>query len=377
MVGRMASEIHPAVMKSFRNFGIVIAALAVVGTGVFLWLKHEEVNVLRAQLAAEQSGQARGRKSHASSADGSGAGTDLTADAAKSEGRKSKMGAKGETADGTQRTKAKDRQGWRAYADLVGNPQFEALSKAQISAQVGRTYGALFTSLNLPPDKQAALKELLTGRQQAVTDAVVAARESGLKSKSAPQEVAQIVSQASGEFDAKIQQLIGATGFNQLLDYQAAIPERNLVLQLQQQLATTPNPLSSDQATRLVRAFAQAEAADVSAGNKSAVIGTNAQIAGGGVAKVTPTTIAAADTVLTQPQILGLVEIQEEQALQSLMKGKATTALTTPSTDAAITVPLTSPTAALTPSTPAAADATATPAPTAAPVKHKKKKTGN
>src|SRR5207245_2831446 len=134
------------------------------------------------------------------------------------------------------------------YADLAGNPTFEALTAAQMRSQVGRTYGLLFHSLSLSPEAQAKVQDLLTQRQQALTDAVVALRENGLKSKTAPTEFSEATKQAVAAIDAGLKQALGDTGFAQLQNYTDTLPERNLVGELQQRLATTNDPLLNDKA---------------------------------------------------------------------------------------------------------------------------------
>lgn len=313
-----------------KNFAIGALACVAAGLGFLLWLDQQEIQLLHAQIAAENANRkhAGGKKgSHNDDAADStmAAEEDTTDPGAPADGKKH-GGKKGENADGTQRVKPKDREGWRAYSTMVGNANFEALSKAQTNAQVGRTYALLFKSLNLAPDAQSRLQDLLTQRQQAITDAVVSARENGLKSKTAPEEFGQATTQAAAPFDAQLHQLLGDSAFGQLNQYQESIPQRNLVGQLQQRLATTNTPLSDDDATKLVQLLTAAKPIAVQDG-ASPILGTHSLLAGGGVAKVTDTTLAVAEQVLAPTQVQALQQIQQERTQQGdmakLLKGKS------------------------------------------------------
>jgi Spy/CpxP family protein refolding chaperone len=304
-----------------RNF--VVGALAVIAAGLafFAWLEHEELVALRS-LVADYQQHPSGKKNRRNYADDLGKKPESNANEeadSGADGGKTKINLGDAEND---RPKTKQRSGWRAYANMVGNPEFEKLSAAQARAQAGRTYALLFKSLNLAPDVQSRLQDLLAARQQAVTDAVVAARENGLKSKTAPTEFSQGVSQATAPIEAQIQDLIGASAFSQFQQYQASIPEQNLVGVLQQRLAATNTPLPDDQATQLLNFLVKVKAID----DSSTGPGTHSLLAGGGVAKITDATIAAAQQVLSAPQVQALEQIQTERLQQSemdkLMKGK-------------------------------------------------------
>jgi hypothetical protein len=317
----------PPPSREYTNFkrNVVIGTLVFTAAvaGFFAWMKHQEAQALREQIANAEHAKKGGKKSLRGAED-AGPATDAPMDdgnngAASSEGKKGK-GGKHERADGSQRPKTKDTVGWRAYANLAGNPDYERLSVAQNRALVGRTYGAMFKSLNLPLGTQASLQELLAQRQQAVTDAVVAARENGLKSKTAPEEFSAATQAAIAPLDAQIHQLLGDAAFGQYQRYQATIPEQNLIGQLQEKLSITPTPLADDQATQFLQALAQAKTAS------DAMLGTHSLLAGGGIAKVTDQTLAIAQSVLAPPQVQALQQIQQERAdqmaLENLMKGK-------------------------------------------------------
>src|SRR5471032_3013719 len=247
---------NPPPSRAYANFkrNAVIGSLVVVAVvaGFFAWLKYKEAEALREQVVNAEHAK-KGKKARAAeeAAAANGAPMDEKEDGATPrEGKKGKPGKHDLRADGTERPKQKETTGWRAYADLAGNPEYEKLSIAQNRALVGRTYGMLFKELGLQPAAQATLQDLLAQRQQALTDAVVAARENGLKSKTAPEEFAAATAASSAPFDAQIQQLLGGAAFGQFQQYQASVPERNLIGELQQKLSVTATPLADDQATQ-------------------------------------------------------------------------------------------------------------------------------
>lgn len=306
-----------------RNAAMALLGAVALGLGFFAWLQHEELAALRTQVSEYQLHPAIGKKNHLTDAGAGPADAAMEESSDASDGRDGGKKKHKERADGSIKPKAKETSGWRAYANLVGNPEFEKLSAAQNRALAARTYAPLMKNLNLPPETQSKLVDLLGARQQAVTDAVVAARETGLKSKNAPGEFSQATAQAAAPVDAEIQQLLGSSAFSQLQQFQAVIPEQNLVGQLQQRLSTGAAPLSNEQAALLLQKLTEAKTADGS------VLGTHSLLAGGGVAKITDSTLTAAQQVLTPAQVQELVQIQQERAQQSeldkLMKGKSTT----------------------------------------------------
>src|SRR5581483_2233618 len=145
--------------------------------------------------------------------------------------------------------------------------------------------------------------------------------------KTAPTEFNQATQDAIAPLDAQIHQLLGDASYSQYQDFQATVPIRNLVGELQTNLANSGAPLADDQAAKLVALLAQAKAATTADNpNPAAPLGTHSLLAGGGVAKVTDTTVNVAQQVLTAPQVQALQQIRQDREVQNeldkLVKGK-------------------------------------------------------
>jgi hypothetical protein len=246
-----------------------------------------------------------------------------------------------------------------AIRELMAKPEVQALVSAQQKAAIEARYAALFKNLNLPPEQEAKLKSLLAERTTTMMDVASAARDQGINPRENPEAFRKLVTDAQNEINNSIKSVIGDSGFTQLQTYEQTMPQRNLVNELQQRLAHSGNNLSMVQEEQLVQILA-ANAPQRTTGNT----GTNATATpqpvtrelgpppfggrgadlafvmggpggggpgpimfgvdgggrGGNNATVTPAAVAQAQTVLSQPQLTALQQIQQQQQTQQQLQ---------------------------------------------------------
>ena len=80
-----------------------------------------------------------------------------------------------------------------------------------------------------------------------------AARAQGIDPRRNPEGMQRLIATAREELESSIKGLIGPAGFSALQSYDATLPQRGVVNELQQRLGTGGEPLSSSQADQLVR----------------------------------------------------------------------------------------------------------------------------
>jgi hypothetical protein len=102
------------------------------------------------------------------------------------------------------------------------HPEFEMLRQKQARRYMLAQFGKVMASLNLPPDKLARLKDLLTEKSMSQSDAMAAARSAGLQP--GMPDFDRAITASVAEIDQQIAAMIGPGG-------QAAFRESQLVAQ--------------------------------------------------------------------------------------------------------------------------------------------------
>jgi RNA polymerase-binding transcription factor DksA len=205
----------------------------------------------------------------------------------------------------------------------MASPQFQRLMAIQQKGMLDGVYAPLFKALNLSPQQLEQFKNLMVQRQQAAMDAVQAAREQGINPRSDPAAFQQAVAQAQATVDSQIQATLGDAGYAQYQQYQATLPQRNTVNQLEQSLSYTATPLTGDQASQLVQILAQAAPSPGSAsgqGNPMAALFPGGGPMGGGGAGITEQAVTLAQGVLSAPQLQALQQLQQQQLVRQQMQ---------------------------------------------------------
>lgn len=340
-------------MNSRKNLVLAILALAMIGAGMLAWRQQLELVELRAAglsrneradlqkrlWAAEKrvktlEDQLAARRSSTGAEAGTPAGEVENA-----------------TPDGTFRRVRRSPGGpggpLNNLMSAMEKPEMQRLMALQQKAQLDGRYAALFKSLNLSPDQLDKFKTLLVEKQTAMQDVVTAARARGIDPLADPEGLRKMVADTQAEVDDHIKATLGEAGFTQYQEYQQTIPQRNLVSQLQQSLSYTSAPLSDAQAEQLVGILAHtsppsgrepgmpaistgmnvavAFAPDSTGGGGGATtfsLGENVMGFGGGLggARITDEAIAAAQSVLSPPQLQGLQQLQQQQQAQQQLQ---------------------------------------------------------
>jgi hypothetical protein len=110
-----------------------------------------------------------------------------------------------------------------ALAGMMKNPQMKEVVRAGQRMAFERTYASLFKNLNLPPEQQDALTDLLLGRQMALMDAGLAVF--GGKNTDLKQSI-EDTKAIKADFDKKIQDLLGSQAYPAFQQYEETQQER-------------------------------------------------------------------------------------------------------------------------------------------------------
>jgi hypothetical protein len=194
--------------------------------------------------------------------------------------------------------------------DMRKDPAYAALWHKQQLRNVQREYGEAIAALKLPPDQVAKLRELLVGREEARADAREAGQAAGLTAR----DLNLATTQAAGAVNDEIKGVIGADAFQQL---QTAPQTGGFKLMIENTVAIDLNgagtPLTPDQESELVAAYAQAARPPPGAGKGSAWITPNPDT---GLAPSDQATLDAAGKVFGPDQMAIIKENLLEQRQQ-------------------------------------------------------------
>ncbi|HKB91074.1 MAG TPA: hypothetical protein VKC60_11205, partial [Opitutaceae bacterium] len=213
----------------------------------------------------------------------------------------------------------------RAFEELTSNPDYQKLMALQQRAALDKTYAALFKSLNLSPQQLEQFKNLLVEKQMAFSDVMNAARDQGLNPRN-PQDrtqINQLLAQTNTDLESNIQQTLG-TQYSDYQNYEQTLPQRNDVNQLAQKLSYTGTPLQDYQTEQLVKILADYAPQRT---NTNAGATPTAQVSGNignainpnRTAPITQAAVNQAQSILSQPQVDALVQLQQDQQAQQKM----------------------------------------------------------
>jgi hypothetical protein len=304
-----------AMVKSSTPVIILLSLATLAGAG-WSWMEHQELvaaasgrtdiegRLARAQLQLEDARRQMKQM-----------GADLAA-------LRERLRAAGGAADATAASDQPQRRGNGGFRAVMSSPQFQKLMAIQQKAMLDTSYGALFKILNLTPQQLEQFKGLMVQKQQAVMDAMQAAREQGINPRTDPDEFRQAIADAQASVESQIQTQLGPAGYAAYQQYQQTLPQRNVTTQLQQSLSYTSTPLSDDQANQLIQVLAQTAPAGASNGGGFAGMAPMGFGGGGmgGGATVTDQAITQAQGFLTASQVQALQQIQQQQQARQQMQ---------------------------------------------------------
>lgn len=337
-------------MTSTKNTLLAVLALATVGGALLAWKQYGELIELRA-AALDRSAREDFQKRIADLEKQNRELQDrLGSRGRRGLGGESGMASAGDTGEGQggpggPRGRFGDGRGPdAAMRELMAKPEVQALMAQQQKAAVEGRYAALFKSLNLTPEQAEKLKTLLADRMNTGRDVAEAARAQGIDPRENRETFTKLLTDAQTTLDNSIKSVIGDQGYSQLQAYEQTMPQRNVVEQLQRQLAYSDSPLTAQQSEQLVqilsanaapRTATDATQAGVavrapdfvfSAGGGPGMGGPAGAImigggpGGGSSATITANAVAQAQTILNASQVSALQQLQQQQATQQQLQ---------------------------------------------------------
>ena len=326
---------------------IIVLAATTVTTGVIAWRRGNELSELQAR-ALDRSERAQLQKRVW---DLEKANRELQARAPAASRERTETGAEvsaptSPTAVGASRPPSQQQQ-LAFVRDLLGRPEIQAYVSAQQRSRLEASYLALFRNLGLTSGQSEKLTGLLLERQNLRGEVAEAARSQGIDPRENPEGIRRLLATAREEIETAIKGVIGPAGFAALQTYDATLPQRSVVNDLQQRLGNSGAPLAPAQAEQLVQILAnnpvpkpaasspRVAAAEVDAANpvfRPPDLGpVLAGLVGGGSGPAIAASIFApvpggttisdaalvqAQAVLSAPQVSALKELQRQQLAQ-------------------------------------------------------------
>jgi hypothetical protein len=226
--------------------------------------------------------------------------------------------------DPADASRARGRPEAGRFAAILSSPEVQKLMAVQQKAGLDGHYSALFKQLNLSPADLEKFKNLLVEKQSAVMDVMAAARAEGLTGRENRDQIRQLVSDAQAEVDNSIRSTLGEAAYTQYQNYEATVPQRNVVSQLEQRLSYSSSPLTDGQSAQLVQILAATTPANSNPGRTTAGAGLAQMFVGGarggpaamlagGSSPITNEAITQAQGVLSAQQLSALQSLQQEQ----------------------------------------------------------------
>jgi len=200
------------------------------------------------------------------------------------------------------------------FSRFHDDPEVRRLMAVRQTGSLDGRYAKLFKALNLSPQQLENFKRLLIEKQASASDVFAAARAEGLDARANPAALQQLVTGAQAEVDASIQAAIGSTAFAAYKQYEATLPYRGIVSQLEQRTSYGNAPLSETQSQQMLQVFAETNAA---ASADPAQRRFNFNGAAPGNNAITADTLARAQGILNSTQLAALQQLQQEQQAQT------------------------------------------------------------
>jgi len=263
-------------MRAFQAIFGIFALVALVAFGTYDFGQYRQLIALRARLGERAALKRRVEKERLS----------LAAMEKKLAASKRPEAPSESPADEKKRLLAKWR-GFRANDQVLGR------------------YGALFQKLGLDAEQKSQLALLILRKRKIAMLANDSARTQGI---SDPTQWSAMMAGATASIDAQIQTVLGDSGAAQLREYEETMSSTNTINRLQQMLAASASPLTSDQAETLTRALAGAIPPE-----QEGMIRFSNSFGGNSNSTLSPEALAAIQPLLSPEQTLALQQLQAIQ----------------------------------------------------------------
>ncbi len=280
-----------------------------MGSGVWLWRQHQELEAWKARAQSAEVASARNIAE--------------------------RMALEKTTSDSREQTAALEKKLDEAHAALIAKPSAEPgvapSADAKISVatvkqwladandpavirrmstqahnQTVRRYAPLFTQLNLSAEQTDAFTKLLTDKRQTPMDIVVASLQAGTDPAANMDGFRSQVIESRAAIENQIQALLGDPAYAQYQAFDQNAAHAGVINNLQTSLLGTAEPLTPDQITRL-----------------------NQVLQATGATHVTDPVIAGAQQFLSPTQLQALQDLRAIQQANSLKRSQAGQALPT------------------------------------------------
>ena len=329
-----------------KNLSLVLlAAVALVSAG-FAWRQRAELDALRAAAASDDRAALQ-RRAAAAEKRAQDLAAELAAARAKSAEPRTATAAKADAPKAMTEVaeKAPNVRSLMANAtNLMNRPEVQRMMAMSQKAALDGSHSTLFKQLALAPEKLEQLKKLMVERQTVGSDVLAAAVQQGLDPVQNRAEIRKLSADAQTKVDSEIKSLLGDGDYSRYQNYQTTLPQRNVANQLAQSLSYTANPLSDTQAEQLVQILAanpvpRAVPATAAAGGAAPTAATATRtmvftdaggaasmgadfvapaVAGGRLGivglPISDTAVQASRSVLNDPQVAALQQMQQQQA---------------------------------------------------------------
>lgn len=304
-------------MASSRDFVITALALSVLTLGVVTWRQHQAMERLLADGAeAEEASATLETAATWSARPDPFPGVDL-------------VPGRSETPLRARIAPARAPVSQEQLAGVVAmleDPRFLRAVAAHQRSMLDARFGELFGKLDLTAEELESLRALLIEKQNAAMDVLMVSRGELTGEGLAGNEMRTATRRAQAEIDRMIQQTLGDQRFAVYKAYEATLPQRAAVAQLQQRLSYTNEPLQSGQAEALVSMLSSSSLETQPAlPGVSVVVDPDERQAVpimNGLSesvKITDAVIARAEEVLNPRQVMALRELQQEQRAATLV----------------------------------------------------------
>ncbi|MCF3649840.1 hypothetical protein [Synoicihabitans lomoniglobus] len=221
-------------MPSLRTVLTSGLSVVVIALGLLVWRQHQAIAALQAHAAAATPGVLTVNVVPSSSVRTTGTGATVAPTA--SVGRENRL---------------RDERRLEGLAELMENPKFlRAMVSHQRTMLDGR-FGELFRRLDLNDEELESLRALLIEKQNAALDVLMVSRGE-VGGTLTGGEIKQAATRARSDIDEMIRQTLGDERYGIYKAYEASMPQRSTVAQLQQRLSYTDSPLEPRQAEALV-----------------------------------------------------------------------------------------------------------------------------
>ena len=207
----------------------------------------------------------------------------------------------------------------------IDSPAMQRVMAASMKASLDQRYGALFKKLKLSPEALDKFKDLLTEKQMTALDVMRASQTQGLNLRTDEKQINTIMAKMQAEADNGIRTFLGDESFRQFEDFNQNSASYGLIDQIERRLSFTNAPLQGAQSEALLRVLRESPEFNTSAVTGSSANATSGFIQGlaGNSAlgamnqpQITDRTLAAAQGVLSAPQIEVFRQLQAEQQKQ-------------------------------------------------------------